>query len=344
MRSGPIVSSLVGALALAGCNGHRYGFFGDTEGEGGSTDAETDTTDTTTLSPTTVQPTTIPPTTITDPTTTTDPTITATATVPTSITDTTSPTTVDPTSGLECGELVLPSEVPVQGFAGLGGQTDMFSLSCGGVGGADLSFVWVAPFTGRFLVETAGSTFDTLLAVIDGFCFGPELGCNDDGAPDLTSRVEVDLFAGQTVTFVVDSFQQGPSDVVLTVSEVPVVDNCPDGDFGALVPFQTSGQTAGAPNIRASFCGGESSPEIEATWTAPIDGLFRFQVTEADFDPLMYILAGGCFDPEFDCSDNVNGLLPQMDLFLFAGQQVVVVIDGAGGTAGKFSLSIDQIG
>jgi hypothetical protein len=343
MRSRPLVSTLGCALALAGCNGHRYGFFGDTDGEGGSTDAETNTTDMTTLSPTTVQPTTVQPTTITDPTTTTDPTVTA--TVPTSITETTNPTTtVDPTGGLECGELVLPSEVPVQGFGALAGQGDGFALSCGGVGGSDLSFVWVAPFSGRFLVETAGSTFDTLLAVIDGFCFGPELGCNDDGAPDLTSRVEVDLFAGQTVTFVVDSFQQGPADVVVTVTEVPVVDECPDGDFGSTVPFQTSGQTAGAPNLRAAFCGGESSPEIEALWTAPFDGVFRFQVTESDFDPLMYILAGSCFDGEFDCSDNANGLLPQIDLFLVAGQPVIVVIDGQSGTSGKFSLLIELIG
>lgn len=342
MRTGPLVSSLAGALVLAGCNGHRYGFFGDTEGEGGSTD-ETHTTDITTVSPTTVQPTTVQPTTITDPTTTTDPTVTA--TLPTTITTvTTDTTTVDPTSGLECGELIMPSVVPAQGFGGLSGQADAFSLSCGGTGGADLAFVWVAPFTGRFLVETLGSNFDTLLAVIDGFCSGPELGCNDDGAPDLTSRVEVDLFAGQTVTFVVDSFAAGPAEAVVTVSEVPVVDKCPDGDFGSTVPFQTSGQTAGAPNIRASFCGGESSPEIEALWTAPLDGLFRFQVTESDFDPLMYILSGGCFEPEFDCSDNVNGLLPQIDLFLFAGQSVIIVIDGAGGTAGKFSLQIDQIG
>jgi hypothetical protein len=341
MRSGPLVSTLVCALALAGCNGHRYGFFGDTDGEGGSTD-ETNTTDMTTVSPTTVQPTTVQPTTITDPTTTTDPTVTA--TLPTTITtETTDTTTVDPTGGLECGVLVLPSEVPVQGFGGLGGQPDGFSLSCGGVGGSDLSFVWVAPFSGRFLVETAGSSFDTLLAVIDGFCFGPELGCNDDGAPDLTSRVEVDLFAGQTVTLVVDSFGQQPADVVVTVSEVPVEDKCPDGDFGSLVPFQTSGQTAGAPNLRAGFCGGESSPEIEALWTAPIDGVFRFQVIDADFDPLMYVTAS-CFDPEFDCSDNVNGLFPQIDLFLAAGQQVVIVVDGASGTSGKFTLQIDQIG
>lgn len=345
MRHGWPASTLACALALAGCNDHRYGFFGDTEGGGGSTDAESSTTGFSTLSPTTLPPTTLPtttPTTLTtDPTTTTgDPTGPSTVTV-TTVTVTTDPTAT--TGGIECGVLTLPPEVPVQGFGTLGGQPDGFSLTCGGIGGSDLSFVWTAPFSGRFLVETLGSNFDSVLAVLDGVCFGPELGCDDDGAPDLTSRVEVDLFAGQTVTFVVDSFMQNVGDVALTVSEVPVESVCPDGDFGSQVPFVTSGQTAGAANLRSGFCGGESSPEIEALWTAPVDGLFRFEVTESDFDPLMYILAGSCDAPEFDCIDDFNGVNPRIELFLGAGQPVIVVVDGSGGSSGKFTLQIDLV-
>lgn len=310
-----------------GCNDHRYGFFGDTEG---GTDAQTSTTEITlsptTVSPTTVQPT-LPTTITTDPTTTTDPTIT------TVTTETTA-------GGIECGQLVLPPEVPVQGFGTLAGQPDAFSLSCGGIGGSDLAFVWRAPFDGRFRVETLGSNFDSLLTVLDGQCFGPELGCNDD-AGDLTSRVDVDLFGGQTVTFVVDSFNQGVGEVALTVSEVPVESTCPDGDFGSTLPFSTPGQTAGAPNVRSGFCGGSDAPEIEARWTAPFDGVFRFEVTESDFDPLMYLLAGDCSGPQLDCVDDFGGVNPRIDVLLPAGQAVIIVVDGAGGSSGSFTLQID---
>lgn len=340
MRNRTYVSSLVCALVLVGCNDHRYGFFGDTEGEGGSTEG-TGTTGISTLSPTTVSPTTVQPTTLTDPVpTTTDP------TVPTTITTVTStPTTETTSGGILCGELTLPSEVPVQGFASLLGQPDQFSLSCGGIGGSDVAWVWTAPFSGRFLVETSGSNFDTLLSVVDGVCFGPELGCDDDGGGNATSRLEVDLFAGQTVTFIVDSFQQNSGDVLLTVTEVPVPppppSECPDGDFGSQLPFQTAGQTAGAPNERAAFCGGQDSPEIEAMWTAPFEGLFRFEVIDSDFNPVMYVLNGSCFEPELDCSDDAVGLNPRLDMFLGAGQPVIIVVDGAFGSAGKFTLRID---
>lgn len=342
MRMRRHVFSLLCALALAGCNDHRYGFFGDTEGEGGTTEA-TGTTTVTTLSPTTLPPTTLP-TTLTDPTTTTtDPTLPTTITTPATVTSVVTTDVTDTTGGIPCGDLFLPSEVPTQGFGTLLGQPDAFALSCGGIGGSDLAFVWTAPFTGKFLVETAGSNVDTLLGVIDGVCFGPELRCDDDGAPDQTSRVEVDLFGGQTVTFVVDSFSQGFGDVVLTVSEVPIDSKCPDGDFGSAVPFQTTGQTAGAPNVRAAFCGGDTAPEIEALWTAPFEGTFTFQVTEADFDPVLYLLGGDCSLPEFECSDDFDGLNPRIDVLLPAGQQVIIVVDGAGGQSGKFSLLIDQL-
>lgn len=324
---------MVCALLLAGCNDHRYGFFGDSEGIA-VTDGETTGGPTTTMSPTTVSPTTLPPTTMS----------------PTTLTTETSLTTLPPTSvtsmtsgGTACGELALAPEVPVQAFAPLASQPDSFTLSCGSFGGSDVAFVWRAPFTGRFVADTAGSSVDTILGVISGECNGPELGCNDDGTPDLGGRVEVDLFGGQIVTFVVDSFASGVGEVVLTIDEVPIDDTCPDGDFGIELPLTIPGQTAGAANVRGSSCGGLDGPEIEALWTAPFSALYHFEVTDSDFDPVMYLLDGSCGGPELICSDDANGLNPAFNLFVGASQSVVIVVDGAGGSAGKFTLSVTQL-
>ncbi|MDC0716021.1 hypothetical protein [Nannocystis bainbridge] len=339
MRRG-LRSVLTCGLVLAGCNEHRFGFFPGTESDGDTFDPSTEsetagpTLSPTTLSPTTVSPTTVSPTTVqptitsdTETTITSDPTITATV------------TTEGPN---ECGSIVLPATVPIHQVDSLQAKGDDFSLSCGGVGGTDLEVVWTAPVTGRFQFDTMGSSFDSLIAVLDGVCFGNELACDDDGGGSLTSKVEVDLVVGQTVTLVIDSFGQSSADVVYNITQVPVVDECPDTVFDPFVPLTIDGQTAGATNVRGGSCNGFESPEIEAQWTAPFDGVFVFEVIDADFDPVLYLLDGSCQGSEMACNDDSNGLLPATAVFLLGGQPVIVVVDGVGGQAGKFVLSIHE--
>ncbi|MCY1054351.1 hypothetical protein [Nannocystis sp. SCPEA4] len=320
-------------LALAACNEHRYGFFPGTE-----TDGEfTSTISTTDALPTTLGPTSISPTTPT----TVSPT-SVTITTETTVTVTTDPTfTVTTESPHEC-ELVLPAVVPIHQGISLSAQGDDFSLSCGGVGGTDIGVVWTAPATARYQFDTIGSTFDSLLAVLEGTCSGKELACDDDSGGDLTSKAQVDLVAGQTVTLVIDSFGQSDAEVLFNITEVPVESVCPDAVFDPVVPLTIDGQTLGAPNVRGGSCGGSDSPEIEAMWTAPFEGQFVFEVIEADFDPVLYLLDSSCNGPEFTCNNDSNGPFPAVSAFMFTGQTVVLVVDGVGGTAGKFLLSIHE--
>ncbi|HEY8379780.1 MAG TPA: hypothetical protein VIK91_24990 [Nannocystis sp.] len=332
---------LLCAIALIGCSDHRLGYFPVTESDGASSDGTTVTTlSPTTLSPTTVSPTTVSPTTL--PPTTEPPT-----TGPTSITSETDTATVtsDPTAtsgGSGCGELVLGTEVPQTVFFSLAGQDDAFSLSCGGIGGSDLALLWTAPFSGRFVFDTSGSNFDSLLGLLAGACFGPEIACDDDSGSALNARVEAELAAGQTVTIVVDSFTQGFGEVRLEISHVDG-GSCPDTEFPSQVPIEMPGQTKGAPNVRHGGCDGFDAPEIEALWVPPFDGVFRFEVIESDFDPVMYLRAGGCDGPELACNDDFDGLNPGFDVLLVGGQPVVVVVDGHAGSAGKFTLRIREL-
>ncbi|MGE3636021.1 MAG: putative metal-binding motif-containing protein, partial [Sandaracinaceae bacterium] len=60
------------------------------------------------------------------------------------------------------------------------GADDDFTPTCGPAGTApDLTFTWVAPTTGTFVVTTVGSGFDTILSR-RASCTGPTLACNDD--------------------------------------------------------------------------------------------------------------------------------------------------------------------
>jgi len=335
MRPG-LRSVLTCGLALAGCNDHRFGFFPGTESDGGTSPFTTTEDLPTTPGPTSISPTVSP----TTPTTVAPTSITVATETDTTVT--TNPTfTVTTESPSEC-ETVLPAVVPIHQVDTLSAQGDDFSLSCGGVGGTDLGVVWTAPFTARYQIDTIGSSFDSLLAVMDGSCFGNELACDDDSGGNLTSKVQVDLVAGQTVTIVIDSFGQSDAEVIYNITEVPVESACPDAIFDPIVPLNIDGQTNGAPNVRAGSCNGAESPEIEAMWTAPFEGLFVFEVIDADFDPVLYLLDGSCDGGEFVCNDDSNGLLPAVSAFMFTGQTVVVVVDGVGGSAGKFFLSIHE--
>lgn len=81
--------------------------------------------------------------------------------------------------------------------------------SCAGFPAADRAYAFQATAAGNYVFDTHGSSFDTLIYVLDG-CGGEELGCVDD--PEelavLTSEVSVALEADQTVILVIDGFDQ----------------------------------------------------------------------------------------------------------------------------------------
>lgn len=79
---------------------------------------------------------------------------------------------------------------------------------CGDIpGGAeDTSVFWTAPETKRYRFVTDGSTFDTVLMILDG-CSTNVLACSDDvGDGDLTSAIEMDIEIGTRVLIVVDGY------------------------------------------------------------------------------------------------------------------------------------------
>lgn len=80
--------------------------------------------------------------------------------------------------------------------------------SCGGGGdnAPDATFIYTAPAAGKYVLSTAGSTFNTVLSARLGTCTGTELACNDDvAAPtDQTSLATLTLATGQSIIVAVD--------------------------------------------------------------------------------------------------------------------------------------------
>nr|AYM52930.1 hypothetical protein [Sorangium cellulosum] len=84
------------------------------------------------------------------------------------------------------------------------------SASCGGSDAPEVIHSFTAPEAGTYLIDTAGSEYDTVLSVFDGDCSGEELECNDDSLwhSGVTSELSVTLEAGQTITIVVDGYDR----------------------------------------------------------------------------------------------------------------------------------------
>jgi hypothetical protein len=209
------------------------------------------------------------------------------------------------------------------------GASTSFS-SCGGELGADSGFGWTAPRAGRYSFSTEGSAFDTILSIRRDGCSGTEIVCNDDTL-DLSSSVVVDLDAGDPVTAIVDGFDGESGPFFIGIHEV----TCPDGELGphlgrALLPEASPGRL---DRSRAS-CAIDAARETALGFTAPVDGLFRFDASASSYEATVAVLRDDCSGEELACASEAA------EARLSAGEHVVVVIDGALAPDDRFTLGV----
>jgi hypothetical protein len=105
------------------------------------------------------------------------------------------------------------------------------SASCGGSGTSDIWFRYTPAANGIVNLDTCGSSFDTVLSVLDG-CGGFEMACNDDFC-GLSSRLSgVPVSAGVPIYIRVARYfsgQGGPGVLNISVPTPPQWDETVDG-------------------------------------------------------------------------------------------------------------------
>ncbi len=214
--------------------------------------------------------------------------------------------------------------------------------SCGQFPAPDYAFGFTAPFTGEFVFDTTGSSFDTVLYLDADEC-GDELACSDDFI-GLSSKLVVPLVAGEIVTVVVDGFdanQAGP--FVLTIDEY-VAPVCEAELIAPTLPTIVLGDTTGAADQHAGGCGGQASPDTMYRFVAPGPGLYRFHTFGSAFDTVLYVW-DECEGPELGCSDDANlELQSEVVVELAGGQAVWVTVDGSDSAAfGPYQLNVQKL-
>ncbi|MGK4007579.1 MXAN_6577-like cysteine-rich protein [Sorangium sp. So ce1036] len=222
--------------------------------------------------------------------------------------------------------------------------SDAVAPHCGASGSSDASYTFTAPRDGRYVFDTFGSSFDTLLELRSETCAGSVIVCNNDAAGGKQSRVAADLAAGQTVVAVVDGNAGDAGAFTLSVTEY-VAPPCPEHDLGSAVPQRVTGNSAAEARESAlsSPCGGGDGPEVTYSFTAPERALYTFDTFGSSFDTVLYLHDGTCDGPSLGCDDDTSDAQSQVRVLLDEGQTVVVVVDGYGSSSsGPFSLGVSQ--
>ncbi len=221
-------------------------------------------------------------------------------------------------------------------------QDSEFVSSCGGGGAPDYSYTLTAPADGFYIVRASSpdGVVNPILAVFDGNCGGPELDCNNDFGFGEDAEVGVQLTEGQIVTVVADGFALtgGTIDLSVTFFE----GTCPDDDLGNTVPVVFTGDSTTSDNTVFASCGGDTAPDDTLTFTAPEAGVYAIDTAGSDYDTVLFLL-DECGGNEIGCSDDVGAdQTSHLNLLMEAGEEIVVVVDGAGLESGNYTVNIDR--
>ncbi|HSK03046.1 MAG TPA: hypothetical protein VK932_17465, partial [Kofleriaceae bacterium] len=114
------------------------------------------------------------------------------------------------------------------------------------------------------------------------------------------------------------------------------------GDLGVgLGSPVATGSTIGLTNDFTPPCASSSAPDASYTWTAPSTGTYVFSTSGSSFDTILHLRLYNT-TISLGCNDDSNGTLQStVSVNLSAGQTVLAIIDGYGGSQGTYRLNIN---
>ncbi len=214
---------------------------------------------------------------------------------------------------------------------------DAFTTSCGAGSSPEAAFEWTAPSTGYYAFDSSGSSFDTVVAVLDDDCDGNELACSNANGASPQGRAIARVEKDQRVVVLLDGNLGEKGDATLQVSPI----TCPATDVSDQ-PLPATLTTVGGTNTHDGACGGDGTPEKAVRYAAPADGLYRFRVSSEDFSPALYVEQGAeCGGPLLQCNTNVStGHPAEVTRWLEQGEAVTLIVDGG---EGAFTLDAQEL-
>lgn len=224
-------------------------------------------------------------------------------------------------------------------------------------GGRSVWFSWTAPESGNLTASTAGSDFDTLLAVYQGNSLNSllALGSNDDFAPGVTSQVTIPVTAGQTYFIVVDGKYDLLGNIIATGNVQLDLSLSPQNDLLSQAALITGGSlllesftdNAGKEGAEPAHAGNAGGRSIWYDYLAPADGMVVVDTAGSEIDTLLAVYTGNNFGEFVGVAqnDDLGGVIRTSRVVIIAeaGESYKIGIDGKDGAAGKIVLSLLMI-
>lgn len=211
-------------------------------------------------------------------------------------------------------------------------------------GGASVWHRWVAPASGLATFTTAGTSFDSLLAVYRGTNITTLalLGSGDDtSADDLTSLVTVPVTAGTEYRIAVDGFNtdSGVTRMGDYSLEWSLCANCGGNDQFANAEVLAGsagriyGTTVGATREAAdpSLAGNLGGKTIWYRWTAPVNGTVTIHTFGSTFDTLLGAFTGSQLNALHQIASNDDAgsdVQSQVSFEAVAGTEYRIIVAG----------------
>jgi len=225
----------------------------------------------------------------------------------------------------------------------------------GDAGGRSIWWSWASPFTGSVILRTAGSSFDTLLAVYTGQTISALtlIAANDQDQTDPlggdTSRVKFNATVGTLYFIAVDGYSAASGQIILEVVPPP---RPPNDNFSERTLLTGSTLSVSGNNFDATVEAGESAPVADAgksvwwTWTAPVDGTTTITTLGSDFDTTLYVGIGEAIDDltliAGNDQDPVGGSTSRVTFVARAGVRYQIAVDGWNGEEGEIILNLQM--
>jgi len=234
-----------------------------------------------------------------------------------------------------------------------GATADGASSCAGAADSRDVWYRYTASCDGNLVLDTCGSSVDTVVSVHTGYCPGSavtELACNDDclgvacGGPGTGSCVTTPVRAGSEYLIRVAGYGDAAGNFRLGVEcEVPN-DSCDDPEAVTALPAVLLGSTIGAGSDYAPTCDGVVDEAPGVWYTVVGDGNLRTaslcDVTN-DFDTRLSVYCAGCGGLQcIAAGDNECATRSQVTWCAAPGQIYRVLVHGAGAETGSFRLDL----
>ena len=224
------------------------------------------------------------------------------------------------------------------------------------VGGRSVWWSWVATTNGHFVVDTAGSSFDTMLAVYTGSGLG-SLTLVDEGHGDpidnfRVARVQFLAVAGTEYCIVVDGEGEGVGEIVLNIAPAPLNLNDTFANRSGLNGLSdvAVGSNAGAsiePG-EPDHAGVEGGKSVWWSWRAPSSGHCSINTEGSSFDTLLAVYTGASIAElalvvANDGAPEDNFRISHLEFDAVAGREYQIAVDGYLGDSGDVvvNLSLD---